>query len=64
MHKTRKLIGLDFPPDDEINLHVKPLAQGGFGVYANEITIAVYENTTDAEAHFMRLLKQQERGEE
>jgi hypothetical protein len=67
MHQMQELPGLDIRPADEMNLHVKPLEKGGFGVHANEITIAEYENEAVAVSHCMRLLKQQEqdsRGDE
>ena len=61
MKLITKLLGLD-EPSDEISLRVLPIIHGGFGVYANTVLIAIYNDQADADAHCQRLRNQQVAG--
>lgn len=58
MPTIKKLLDL-FRSNDDISLRVIPITQGGFGVYANTILIAIHAEQASANAHCLRLRNQQ-----
>lgn len=58
MQLIRNLFGFGDHTDD-IYLRVKPIAHGGFGVYANTVLIAIHTDQASADTHCQRLRDQQ-----
>jgi len=54
----QKLVDL-FRSEAEVSIYVLPVIQGGFGVYANKLLIAIHTDQDSAEAHCQRLRNQQ-----
>ena len=59
MEFIRKLLGLDDTRKEEVSLHVQPISDGGYGVCANKVVIAIHHYKADADAHCQRLKDQQ-----
>ena len=58
MQTIRRLLGFGELVDD-ISLRVLPITHGGFGVYANQVLIAIHNDQATADAHCQRLRNQQ-----
>ena len=58
VHST-KLLAVGNPSEDEIFLRVLPIIDGGYGVYANTVLIAIHTDQAAAVAHCQRLREQQ-----
>ena len=58
MPTLKKLFDL-FRSQEEVSIYVLPVFQGGFGVYANKLLLAIHADQSSAEAHCMRLRNQQ-----
>ena len=54
MQRIRKLFPRDKPAAD-LFLRVEPIIHGGFGVYANNVVIAIHTDQAAADAHCQRL---------
>jgi hypothetical protein len=58
MQRIRKLFSPDKSAAD-ILMSVEPINHGGFGVYANNVLIAIHTDQAFADAHYLRLRNHQ-----